>query len=113
MKALVLSLLFFYVGAAPVFSQQETKLFVQGIFQIEDRESLSQVENSIRSVSNVETARLDIPTQRFFIIINGSELTEDVVKSWFGVYSETVGCIQIGIYGQDPIRPYPFTNCND
>lgn len=113
MRIFIISLFFVCLGTTTMYGQQETKLFAQGLFKIEDREILLNVENTIKSISGIEAVRLDIPTQRFFILTGTAALSEEIVRSWFGTYAETLECIQIGVYGQDTMHPYPFTNCDD
>ena len=50
-------------------------------------------------------------TERLELTKETNELLEDELRSWFGEFSESVRCIQIGVYGVDKIDKYPFENC--
>lgn len=114
MKTLFISfLLFCCLAVNSAYGQEETKLFAQGLFQIENEQEMQNVQNAIKELSSVYVVRLDGNTQRFFILTQGIEqLSEETLRNWFGDYSQTVRCIQIGIYGQDNINQYPF-NCEE
>ncbi len=92
--------------------QDEPVLFAQCVFTIQDEADLRNVEAEIRQHPNVNIVRLDHNTQRAFILTKDIELlSEEDLKSWFGEYSESVRCMQIGVYGLDKIDHYPFENC--
>lgn len=92
----------------------QNQLFAQCLFEISDRAEMESIEASIRQNPNVQMVRLDWETQRAFIITqNISTLSESDFSSWFESYGSTVHCIQIGVYGVDPMEQYPFTNCQD
>lgn len=89
-----------------------TVLFAQCMFEINDRNAMNELSDIIASNQYVEMVRLDHNTQRALILThNLDSLSEEEFRSWFGAYSGTVYCIQIGVKGVDAINPYPFTNC--
>ncbi len=97
-------------------SQQSTaQLFAQCMFDVPSQTELDQLTFDIYSNHpDVEMVRLDLNTQRAFIITTGvNSLSSLDLVSWFGQYSGTVHCVQIGVYGVDAMNPYPFTNCQD
>ena len=106
-------LIFVVLIASNLFAQQENPtLFAQCVFVIADEIELLQVETQIKEHPNVQLVRLDHNTQRAFILTKDIEhLTEQELKSWFNTYSESVRCVQIGVYGIDEIDLYPFENC--
>lgn len=114
MKTLFISLILFCcLGVNSAFGQEGTKLFAQGLFDIENRENMLNIQSTMSDNPAINIVRLDDNTQRFFLITEGiGELSIETLKSWFGEYAQTVHCIQIGIYGQDTIHSYPFT-CED
>lgn len=95
-------------------SLEVTTLFAQSLFNIENEEAMRSLELELRQHPNINVVRLDWNTQRAFILTQGIEsLTIEDFKSWFGIYSSTVNCVQIGVYGIDAIDKYPFTNCSN
>ena len=105
--------IFALVLTSLVFAQQEDPvLFVQCVFTIQDESELRNVEAEIRQHPSVKIVRLDQNTQRAFILTKDiQQLSEQELRSWFSEYSESVKCIQIGVYGIDKIDQYPFENC--
>ena len=105
--------IFALVIAPSLFAQQDDPvLFAQCVFIIQDETELRSVEAEIREHPNVKIVRLDQNTQRAFILTKDIEqLSEKELRSWFGDYSDSVRCIQIGVYGLDKIDHYPFENC--
>ena len=112
MKILFSLLFICFVGTA---SAQETpNLFAQCLFTVETEEEMLELENELRELEYTTLVRLDWNTQRAFILIeNLDQLTEENFMSWFGEYSETITCIQIGVHGMEEIHSYPFTNCEN
>lgn len=90
-----------------------SQLFAQGLYNIDGEEQILDVQSAIRDLPSVQVARLDIPTKRFFIIINKDELTEAELASWFSTTKDIISCVQIGVYGKDTINSYPFKNCQN
>lgn len=93
--------------------QQETTLFAQCVFEISDETELRNLESELRDHPNVQIIRLDFNTQRAFVLTKDTDqLTEEEFRSWFGDFSASVKCMQIGVYGIDEIDQYPFENCD-
>ena len=108
----ILFSLFFTV----IFSQNQNNsvLFAQCYFDIPNEQTMLDLEKDLRLHPNTNIVRLDYISQRAFIITQGvNSLTNEEFKSWFVSFSNTINCIQIGVYGVDKIDPYPFTNCQD
>ena len=97
------------------FGQNQTTntvLFAQCMFEIEDRNAMNGLSDNIASNPYIEMVRLDHNTQRALIFTHNLDtLSDEEFRSWFGEYSTTVYCIQIGVKGIDSLNPYPFTNC--
>jgi len=99
------------------FGQQQneptdTRLFAQCLFSISTQAELDALTNDMYGNPNIEAVRLDLNTQRALVITaNLTSLSESDFQSWFGTYSSTISCIQIGVYGVDVMEQYPFTNC--
>ncbi len=100
------------------FAQQQnqpndTRLFAQCLFSISTQAELDALTYEMyQSHPDIEMVRLDLNTQRALVITaNITDLSEEEFRTWFGSYSSTVSCIQIGVYGVDAMNPYPFTNC--
>ncbi len=93
----------------------EVKLFAQCMFAITNQSELDQL--TVEFYNNhpeVEMVRFDMNTQRALVMTTGlSALTVDDFKSWFGQYSSTINCVQIGVRGVDVMEQYPFTNCQN
>jgi len=96
------------------FSQNEETpvLFAQCMFDIADTAELELLQSELEQLDFVKVVRLDIHTQRSFILFKNKEsLSSDELKDLFGEYRNTIYCVQIGIYGTDAINRFPFTNC--
>lgn len=118
MKKTLIVLMLFIAGynyAQSTASQQnQTMLFAQGMFSIDDAQLIIDQENDLRNHPNVQVVRLDKYSNRFFILIKDLDsLTEQDLRSWFGSYGDDLNCIQIGTYGIDQINSFPFTNCSN
>jgi hypothetical protein len=87
--------------------------FAQCMFSISDQTQLDALTVEFyNSHPEVERVRFDMNTQRALVITTGlTAFTEADFTSWFGQYSSTVTCVQIGVYGVDVMNSYPFTNC--
>lgn len=98
----------------PTTQQSNAQLFAQCMFDIPNQAELDQLTFDIYSNHpDVEMVRLDLNTQRAFVVTTGSlPLSETDFISWFNQYSGTVNCVQVGVYGVDAMNPYPFTNCS-
>jgi hypothetical protein len=94
---------------------EDTRLFAQCMFSVNSQAELDEL--TVEFYNNhpeIEMVRFDMNTQRALIITTGiSTLSEADLVSWFGQYSGTVYCVQIGVYCVDTMNPYPFTNCNN
>ncbi len=109
----ILAILFYSSSVAQV-APTETTLFAQGIFSVEDIDTMHELEQDLREHPGVGLVRLDWNTQRFLILSNEFEsLTEEELRSWFGEYGDSLSCIQIGIKGIDVMQQYPFPNCQN
>ncbi len=111
-----------FVGALSFMSsaqnqntQAQTHIyFTQCLFDIQDEQEMLQLEEQLRLIPETDMVRLDWHTQRALITTLWiDELSEDRVREWFGSYADGLSCLQVGIYGQDPVQPYPFTNCQN
>lgn len=90
-----------------------TVFFAQCLLSIADEGELKAIEVNLRSNPFISIVRVDIPTKRVFLLTkNISIVSEENVTSWLGDAASKASCIQVGIYGIDPIAKYPFTNCN-
>ncbi len=91
----------------------DVRLFAQSMFSISTQAELDQLTNTIyTNHPEVEMVRLDLNTQRALIVTTGIQsLSESDFISWFEGYANSVTCVQIGVYGVEPMNPYPFTNC--
>lgn len=108
----LLTVLVFAISFLMYAQQEETTFFAQCIFRIDDEDQLRSLETELRDHPSVRIVRLDFNTQRAFILTKDTEqLSEDDFRSWFGSYSSSVNCIQIGVYGVEEINQYPFENC--
>ena len=119
MKLFVSMALMLFLGMSSASAQTSTqqptndRLFAQCLFSITTQAELDQLMVEIyNNHPEVEMVRLDLNTQRALVITTGiSSLSEADFTSWFGQYSNSVSCIQIGVYGVDTMNSYPFTNC--
>ena len=113
MKTLLTSL-FLICIVGTTSAQESPELFAQCLFTIESEEAMQQLELELKEIDFTSIVRLDWNTQRAFMLIsNLDELSEEDFISWFGEYSETVTCVQIGVHGLEEIHSYPFTNCEN
>ena len=62
-------------------------LFAQGMFTIQDADSIAELEVSMRDNASIKVVRLDQFSNRFFIVTKDiSTLSEQDLRSWFGRY---------------------------
>lgn len=113
MKLIYVLFFTFFSGFGFSQTQEETPIiFAQCMFDIADTAELKLLEETIRQNENVKVARLDIHTQRSFVLFhNTNEVTVEEFKNLFADYRDSIHCVQIGVYGVDEIAKYPFTNC--
>ncbi len=114
MKKVLFSLFMLITSFA--FSQESTSsvLFAQCYFNISDRAEMLSIETEMKNHANAKMVRLDFETQRAFILTkNLNSLSTEELTSWFAEYGGSINCVQIGVYGVDPMEKYPFTNCED
>ena len=97
------------------YSQEQSSgaaFFGQCMIDIESDDDIRQLELEMRQNPYLKVVRLDINTRRAFIVTNNlTSLNEEEFTSWFNAYSESLYCIQIGRYGVDMIKPFPFVDC--
>jgi hypothetical protein len=94
-------------------AQTQVQLFAQCLFDIPTQQEMLQLETDLKASPYTHMVRLDWNTQRALIITQGlTSLNESDFTSWFGQYSGSVHCIQIGVYGIDQMNQYPF-NCQN
>lgn len=113
MKKIVILFLFSFLPLLGLFAQEEARFFVQGLFQIDNVDEIKAIENNIRENSQVQIARLDVPTKRFFIILKDEQITESMLTNWFGENAASLKCIQFGQAGIDTVKPFPFEDCSE
>jgi len=110
---LLLSLLM-CVSLSVSFAQTQstnTVLFAQCMIDVEEGQMRS-LETDLRSNPYVKLVRLDNASKTMFLLTkNIDQLSEDDLKSWFGVFSSQASCVSIGVYGVDSMLDYPLTNC--
>jgi hypothetical protein len=114
------TLLFFFAlcfSASSLHAQnlatEEVTLFGQCMIELQDQNEMLALEAEMRLNPNVKIVRLDYFSQRAFILTKDiDQLTDEQFMSWFNASSDKVRCIQIGRYGIDAIKPFPFENCD-
>ena len=88
--------------------------FGQCMLNIESDDEIRQLENEMRQNPYLKVVRLDTHTKRAFVLTKElNSLNEEDFASWFSQYAETLYCIQIGRYGVDQIKPFPFQDCTN
>lgn len=108
-----------FVSLIGLFSsaQEQTSgasFFGQCMLNIESDDEIRQLETEMRQNPYLKVVRLDLHTRRAFVLTNSlSSLTEEEFASWFNQHSESLFCIQIGRFGVDQMKPFPFTDCED
>lgn len=119
MKTLICSVVIFiginFNSSAQEKSTTENNIsFAQCLFTINSIEEMQALELKMRNNPELSVVRLDWNTQRAFMLSKeGHSISKDELMTWFGSYSDSITCIQIGKQGIDPIERYPFTNCKD
>lgn len=112
----ILVLLFFICTSVVSNAQstpQETTMFGQCMIEISSATEMSALETEMRSNPYVKIVRLDYNSQRAFLLTKGiDQLTEEQFISWFNAYGDKVRCIQVGTYGVDTVKPFPFEGCD-
>ena len=117
-SALALSFIFFSAHAQSQLAgknQSDTRLFAQCMFSIPNQSTLDALTVEFYNTHpEIEMVRFDLHTQRALLITTGiSDLSETDFISWFGEYSSSIHCVQIGVFGADKMNPYPFINCSN
>ena len=88
------------------------KYFGQAQFISEDIELMSSLENHIREQAGIWMVRID--PSNGSILVYTTELpywTNDEFLALFGKNSNKVQCAKIGVVRQDPLRKFPFKDC--
>jgi hypothetical protein len=115
MKSILLSFLFLVFGfslKSQTLATSEVTLFGQCMIELEDQNEATTLETEMRNNPNIKIVRLDYNSQRAFILTKDiDQLTEEQFTSWFMEYDSKVRCIQVGRYGIDAIKPFPFEGC--
>ena len=116
MKRFLFSLLILLTvsNASAQQGQPETTLFAQCKLDLNNQTELAQLEVEMKNNPYIKNVRLDYNTQRVFVLTKGiDQLTEDQFTSWFNSHSSFVRCVQIGTFGVDTIKPFPFEGCDN
>jgi hypothetical protein len=91
---------------------EEVTLFAQCMIELQDQNEMIALEAEMRQNPSIKVVRLDYFSQRAFILTKDiDQLSEEQFMSWFNSSSDKVRCIQIGTYGIDTIKPFPFQDC--
>lgn len=114
MRVFILSLfIFFGANGFAQSSSESYNYFAQGMFNLQDSKA-KELEYDLRHMEMLQTVRLDVTSQRFFILTTEQEsLDVETVRSWFGDNGVNLTCIQVGRHGVDIVNKFPFTNCED
>jgi hypothetical protein len=116
MKTLLILSLFILSGSfsyAQNLATEEVTLFAQCMIELQDQNDMIALESEMRQNPNIKVVRLDYYSQRAFILTKEiDQLTEEQFASWFNASSDKVRCIQIGTYGIDTVKPFPFQDCD-
>ncbi|MNK60523.1 hypothetical protein D3C87_796570 [compost metagenome] len=119
MKNLLLGIAFamgtFLCSAQATNSQSNTSaFFAQCMVDLNNESELTALENQLRAIPYVSIVRVDLPSHRLFLTTKDIQsFTVTEFASWMGAYASSYSCLQIGLHGVDPVKPYPFTNCQD
>jgi hypothetical protein len=115
MRNILVLLLFLCISSvsSAQSTPQETTMFGQCMIEITSATEMAALETEMRSNPYVKVVRLDYNSQRAFLLTKGiDQLTEDQFISWFNAYGDKVRCIQVGTYGVDALKPFPFEGCD-
>jgi hypothetical protein len=88
------------------------KYFGQAQFITEDVELMTATENLIREQAGIWMVRID--PSNGSVLVYTTELpycTKEEFLALFGKASDKVRCAQIGVVRQDPLRKFPFKDC--
>ena len=88
------------------------KYFGQAQFVTEDVELISTTENHIREQAGIWMVRIDPSNGN--VLVYTTELpywTKEEFLALFGKASDKVQCAQIGVVRQNPLRKFPFKDC--
>jgi hypothetical protein len=110
LTSLLLSVTF---ANAQNLATEEVTLFAQCMIELQDQNEMVVLEAEMRQNPSIKVVRLDYNSQRAFILTKEiDQLSEEQFASWFNASSDKVRCIQIGTYGIDTIKPFPFQDCD-
>ena len=88
------------------------KYFGQAQFITEDVEIMKATETLIREQAGIWMVRID--PSNGSVLLYTTELpywTKEEFLALFGKASDKVQCAQIGVVRQDPLRKFPFKDC--
>ena len=111
-SVLLLILLIFTDFANAQEAGKLDKYFGQAQFVSEDTELMSATENLIREQAGIWMVRID--PSNGSVLVYTTELpywTREEFLALFGKASDKVQCAQIGVVRQDPLRKFPFKDC--
>ncbi len=115
MKNTIIILSFVMLNVFFGFSQETTSsntFFGQCLLNIDSQENFLALESKVKQNPYVKIARFDWITKRVFILTqNTNKFDEQMLQSWLQEYAESSKCIQIGVYGVDQLKSYPFEGC--
>jgi hypothetical protein len=116
MKRILFSLLFL-LTVSNVSAQQvqpEATLFAQCMIDLNNQTELAELEVEMKNNPYIKNVRLDYNTKRVFVLTKGiDQLNEGQFISWFNSHSALVRCVQIGTFGVDTVKPFPFEGCEN
>lgn len=104
----------FLSGAKAQTNTEHPVYFAQCMINLDDQETFTQLEQSLRDNPYVKIVRLDWISKRAFLLTKDIDaFSKEQFRSWLGAHADAASCIQVGQYTIDPINPYPFTNCDN
>lgn len=121
MKIIVLSL-FCLVIATDSFSQigsnqseisSNKSFFAQCLINNLTDENVDELKERLNLYTELKTIRINVEEKRLFIITNPIEIVNNsILLGWIGDFSDTISCIEIGVWGVDQVSTFPFANCD-
>lgn len=120
MKIIVLSLFcliiandsFSQIGSNQSENSSNKSFFAQCLINNLTDENVDELKARLNLYTELKTIRINVEEKRLFIITNPIEtLTNSILTGWIGDFSNTISCIEIGVWGVDQVSTFPFANC--
>ncbi|MBC9811147.1 hypothetical protein H9Y05_01550 [Crocinitomicaceae bacterium CZZ-1] len=118
----IIALSFFFTALINVSFSQTTSdhqenssnklFFTQCLINNLTEANMDELKARLSANTEIKTIRINPEEKRLFILTNPIEtLNNSILLGWIGDFSDTISCIEIGVWGVDQVSTFPFSNC--